>query len=250
MNDVIPERKRSWGSDENQESGGENSGCLGVVRIALLFFVLFILVIGLLVVIAYFREKGREDNDLNGMDPQDFQTPVDHPAVGQALPNIELEHYVNTDENYWTSSEDSIRLINLWAVECPPCAAETPYLAKVHEEFKSEPGFKFLSVCMTDAFSSDRPASPDDVKQFLWRAGEEELPVYRDSQSGIYNAIVQFGNDEPMRLQPEHQSLPIPVTILVDRDDVICEMWVGFDPVEGDLIADEMMRRISNELTR
>lgn len=59
--------------------------------------------------------------------------------------------------------------LNFWASWCPPCVAEMPGIAALHERLGDEVAFVLVNM----------DADPAAARQFLERHGYQDLPVYR-----------------------------------------------------------------------
>ncbi|HNN95877.1 TlpA disulfide reductase family protein [Haliangium sp. UPWRP_2] len=101
-----------------------------------------------------------------------------------------------------------LALINLWSVECGPCRAEMPTLRAMLAAFqKNFPSFGFLIVAETQ---DDR-----ELFQFL-RTHEDFLPK---------NTPILKVRGE--RIQHELATSTVPLTLLVDRGQVVRHAFVG-----------------------
>jgi thiol-disulfide isomerase/thioredoxin len=90
-------------------------------------------------------------------------------------------------------------LINLWATWCAPCRNEMPALDALQREMGSE-DFEVVAVNI-DRGDDTKP------KAFLEETGIQSLAYYRDSTTGIFNALKARG-----------LALGLPVTLLVDEE--------------------------------
>lgn len=63
--------------------------------------------------------------------------------------------------------QGKVLFINLWATWCPPCVAEMPSIAKLHEQWKDKVVFLLIN-----------DEDPDKVSRFMSERGLN-LPVYR-----------------------------------------------------------------------
>ncbi|WP_186758487.1 TlpA family protein disulfide reductase [Echinicola salinicaeni] len=82
-------------------------------------------------------------------------------STGLFTPNVDKEEKLIQDFNYAAQFKDlngnpvnmeSLRgktvFINLWATWCPPCRAEMPHIASLHEKLKDEKNIAFLMVSL------------------------------------------------------------------------------------------------------
>ena len=101
-----------------------------------------------------------------------------------------------------------LALSNLWSVECGPCRAEMPTLRAMLAAFqKNFPSFGFLIVAET----------PDDRELFQFlRTHEDFLPK---------NTPILKVRGE--RIQHELATSTVPLTLLVDRGQVVRHAFVG-----------------------
>lgn len=76
-------------------------------------------------------------------------------------------------------------LLNLWATWCPPCRAEMPSLAALHERLASE-AFSVVAVSIDD---KDRNRPQD----FLAQAGATSLDYHREPTLTLFNSLRSVG---------------------------------------------------------
>lgn len=83
--------------------------------------------------------------------------------------------------------------LNYWATWCPPCIAEMPNIQKLYEQYKDEPGIKFVMVSLDE--------DPQKAKEFL------------ANREFTFDAYQLAGR------RPEvFQSSIIPTTYIISRD--------------------------------
>jgi peroxiredoxin len=110
-------------------------------------------------------------------------------------------------------------LINFWATWCPPCRKELGDFAKAYPRLKAR-GVELMAV------SLDGSEQQHSVEQF---AAEQRLPfpvmIANDNLVAAYSLVYRqlFGG---------RRELPLPMTLLIDRDGAIARVYVG--PVEAD----------------
>ena len=121
--------------------------------------------------------------------------------VGKLAPDFEVQ---NLDGQ--AISLSSLRgkpvLLNFWAIWCPPCREEMPYLQQIYEEWSGE-GLVLLAVNIGE--------SPSAVEDFM-QARSLSLPVLLDIKEAaarMYNVTA------------------IPTTFFIDRDGILQEQVVG-----------------------
>jgi len=67
------------------------------------------------------------------------------------------------DMTHLSEYKGKVIFLNYWATWCPPCIAEMPNIQKLYEEYKSEPGIKFVMVSLDD--------DSQKAKEFLQNRG-------------------------------------------------------------------------------
>ncbi|GAG94570.1 unnamed protein product, partial [marine sediment metagenome] len=96
-------------------------------------------------------------------------------------------------------------LVNFWAVRCPPCRFEMPFIQAIFEE-SSDTELVVLAVDIGEA--------PSTVKDFI-QSGNFSFPVLLDT-----------GQDVAL----EYNIRAIPTTFLIDKDGIIQVIKVGAFP--------------------
>jgi len=127
--------------------------------------------------------------------------------VGEPAPDFQLQ-----DLDGQAVSLSDLRgkpvMLNFWAVRCPDCRAEMPFLQQIYEEW-SDKGLVLLAI--------DIGEGPSQIKEFL-EANNLSLPVLLDSDKSVaqrYN--IQF----------------IPTTFFIDSDGIIQVKIIGAFPSKG-----------------
>ena len=106
-----------------------------------------------------------------------------------------------------------VTLLNLWATWCAPCRREMPALDRLQA---AQGGAAFAVVPVSiDTGGRERPA------EFLASIGVENLPLYTDSSTEIFNELKQRG-----------LAVGLPVTVLVDENG--CHLGHMNGPAEWD----------------
>lgn len=106
-------------------------------------------------------------------------------------------------------------LLNVWATWCGPCRAEMPALEALHREFGTQ-GLRVLGASI-DVRPADR-----DVRRFVQDLGIT-FTILRDPTDRISRTFMLAG---------------VPNTVLIDREGVIAQRWIGeFDPASDDVKA-------------
>jgi len=109
-----------------------------------------------------------------------------------------------------------VTLVNFWGTWCPPCREEFPHLARLEKQHRNHADFRFVSVSL----GNDRPHDLDELRsstQAFLRSGGYDLPVYADADGRTLDglsAAIDVGG--------------VPLTLLVDRDGTITDVWIGF----------------------
>jgi peroxiredoxin len=98
-------------------------------------------------------------------------------------------------------------LINFWATWCKPCEEEMPAMQRLYDTLAPE-GFELLAVSVDE--------DPSEVASFVERMGLT-FPVLMDSDQ---------------RVARSYQTFRFPETLLIGRDGVVVERYVG--PKEWD----------------
>jgi thiol-disulfide isomerase/thioredoxin len=123
--------------------------------------------------------------------------------------------FTGADEEPMTLADfqGRVALVNLWATWCAPCRAEMPALDRLQAALGGE-DFAVVPVSV-DTGERDRPA------QFLESIGVENLPLYTDPSTKIFEALKARG-----------LAVGLPVTVLLDRDG--CRLGHINGPAEWD----------------
>ena len=83
------------------------------------------------------------------MNPDVSEESVDADTSNEAPIKVNYNLKLIDDKGNITSLEDfreKVIFLNLWATWCPPCVAEMPNIAKLHEEVKDDVVFVMLSL--------------------------------------------------------------------------------------------------------
>lgn len=97
-------------------------------------------------------------------------------------------------------------LINLWATWCGPCRQEFPYMQSAYNEMSDDIGVIALSIAADD--------TDDMIRQYKIDNGLENLPMGIDT----------------VGMSDRFDTSAIPVSIIVDRNGIICFMEAGSIP--------------------
>lgn len=117
-----------------------------------------------------------------------------------------------------------VTVFHIWAVECGPCVAELPRLRDITAGFRGERGIRFIFVTETD----------DDtlLRKFLVerRSAVPKEPVYRDLDG------------REGRLRHALGVLSQPLTLVVDRDFVVRQAFIGSVEMRRNELVDSIER--------
>jgi len=127
--------------------------------------------------------------------------------VGEPAPDFQLE---NLDGQSISLSDFRGKpvLINFWAVRCPACRAQMPYLQQVYEEWSGK-GLVLLTINNGESLSK--------IEEFM-QSQAFSLPVLLDTRGSIAQKYNITG---------------IPTTFFIDKDGIIQEKIIGAFPSKG-----------------
>jgi len=148
--------------------------------------------------------------------PTDY---ADHPAVGRALPQIDLLPLTGeaTGPGEPIGPENlsgKVVVLNFWATWCGPCVVELPDVAAIEQEFRNRPDFRFLAVSCNVATENVDQLRSDTAA--LLRKMDLDLPTYTDPDGLTRKALDDAAGFEGY-----------PTTILLDRTGTIRGVCVG-----------------------
>ena len=158
-----------------------------------------------------------------------------HAAVGAKVQQLELQPL--TGDGAPLSASDllgKVTLLNYWGPWCPPCQIEFPHLVELHEHFRANPEFLFLSVSCSGGPGDDVAMEPSTAA-FL-ATMKAEFPTYRDA--------FQHSRDHLSRAA-QLGGFAYPTTVVLDRQGVIRAVWVGYQ--SGDEVA---MQQVIEDVLR
>jgi len=121
--------------------------------------------------------------------------------VGKQAPDFQL---LNLEGQPVSLSDFQGRpvLLNFWAIRCPPCRFEMPFIQAIFEE-QSDTGLVILAIDIGEA--------PSTVKDFI--------------QSNNFSFPVLLDTDQDVAL--EYNIRAIPTTFFIDKDGIIQAIKVG-----------------------
>lgn len=177
---------------------------------------------------------GRQEPTVPGSG--DSAQPDGAASTGKTLDRVELKALGGAGES--VSLEDlkgRVVLLNFWGTWCPPCRVELPHIAEIHKRFADRSDFRLLAVsCGPSPDQETYESLQEDTRDYL--AGNRlELPTYADLGATTRQAV-----DQAVGFQG------YPTTLLLDRQGVIRQTWVGYSPgVEKEI--EERIERVLAE---
>lgn len=126
------------------------------------------------------------------------------PQVGKQAPDFQLPNLEGQSISLSDFRGKPV-LVNFWAVRCPPCRFEMPFIQAIFEE-SSDTELVVLAVDIGEA--------PSTVKDFI-QSGNFSFPVLLDTSQDV--AL-------------EYNIRAIPTTFLIDKDGIIQVIKVGAFP--------------------
>lgn len=136
--------------------------------------------------------------------------------MGKPAPPFSLTDLSDAEETL-SSYKEKVVLINFWATWCIPCRIEMPSLNRLYQKYE-ERGFVVLGI------SNDR--SRKMAENFLSKT-PVDFPVLLDSN---------------LRVAREYRVFAYPTTLLVDREGILREKFLG----ERDWMNPELSRIVEN----
>ncbi|MCM3340377.1 TlpA family protein disulfide reductase [Paenibacillus sp. MER TA 81-3] len=127
------------------------------------------------------------------------------PQAGKLAPSFSLTSTNGTTFQVGGKQEKPI-FINFWASWCDPCQAEAPDLVKLYAKYKDR--MEMLSVNVT-SYDSETKA-----KAFV-------------EKYGLVNPVLMDKKGEAFKL---YNGIAFPTNVLVDKNGVIRELFVGLRP--------------------
>jgi peroxiredoxin len=145
-------------------------------------------------------------------------------AVGQTADTESLKGQPAPDFALKTTAGPTVKLAGLhgkvvvldfWATWCPPCRESLPHLQKLSaDRARSGKGLYVLAV--------NEEETADKINRFL-KDTKFTFPVAMDSDAAVSNGYLLAG---------------IPTTVVVGRDGVIRDVFIGFDPASSEQAID------------
>ncbi len=142
-----------------------------------------------------------------------------NPAVGQALPVLELQPLTGTERGMSLENvRGKVTLVNYWGTWCPPCVEEFPHLVDLWDRYRGQDDFLLVSVSSTFDSREDVPAVRANTEQFLKRYGAS-LPTYIDADGASRQVLADLLGE---------RGFAYPTTVLLDRAGSIRAVWLGY----------------------
>ena len=121
---------------------------------------------------------------------------------GSAAPEFALPERPGGGEVSLESLRGQVVLLNFWATWCEPCEREMPAMQRLHEALAPS-GLRLLAISVDD--------TSDVVDEFR-------------AKLGLTFSILW---DADRRVANEYQAYRFPETLLIDRDGVVVERYIG-----------------------
>jgi thiol-disulfide isomerase/thioredoxin len=141
-------------------------------------------------------------------------------VLGKKAPGFELKS-VSGETVKMSDLEGKVAVLDFWAVWCGPCRKSMPFFQELQDKYGDE-GLEVVGLHV-----EDRVPSADEVAQYL-----AKLDV------SYTNLLSTVDNDNAFII------FAMPTTYLVDRDGVIVERHIGFDPATAPAELEEKVRAL------
>jgi len=141
---------------------------------------------------------------------------------GSVAPAFMLPERPGPGEIELASLRGQVALVNFWATWCAPCEQEMPAMQRLHEALGPE-GLRLLAVSVDD--------SSDAVDRFRERLGLS-FPILWDPER---------------RVADEYQAHRFPETLLIDRDGIVVERYIGPREWDAPLYQARLRRLLAGE---
>lgn len=85
-------------------------------------------------------------------------------AISAAPPTEDVSNRADIEKHFDRNA--SVRVLNVWATWCAPCAAEMPDFEKIHDAYRSK-GVSLVALSMDDALPGSRDEARKRVGSFV-----------------------------------------------------------------------------------
>lgn len=143
------------------------------------------------------------------------------PAIGQPLPELQLQPLVNTKT--LVSQQEiagKVVVLHFWGTWCPPCRLEFPGFAKVEQKFRDNRNVVLLSVSCSGGPEDDLKSLASQTQDYLSKQSPQ-MATYCDPTGMTRLSIGKLLT---------YGELGYPTTVLVDRTGNIAQVWEGYTP--------------------
>lgn len=120
-----------------------------------------------------------------------------------------------------------VRIVHLWSTTCKPCEKEFPLLKQMDLQLRSDYRGEVQFVYIADAISSG-----NSMRDYMDRH-HQSMPIgqlYRDSDNRISAELLRAlpgASVEALASAPNERLLSLPMTLLLDEDNVVRQVFVG-----------------------
>jgi thiol-disulfide isomerase/thioredoxin len=177
-----------------------------------------LIVLATVAALVFFPREGESESE-----PGVLSQAGAHPAVGQKLPQLELQHLTAPGESVTLDDlSGKVVLVNLWGPWCKACNVETPKIAELGRQYADRPDFQLLAVSCGAEFPEDIESLRKETERFVGWKKVHDLPVYSDLDCTTRRAFYSLGG-----------SGVFPTVFLMDQGGVIRRVWVGYKAGQG-----------------
>ncbi len=137
------------------------------------------------------------------------------------LDEIDIHALLNADTNPTAQSlQGKIAIFHFWGTWCGPCRQEFPEFVEVYQGYADNPQVEFISVSCSPGIENDLESLKNDTSDYL-QSLDVKMPTYADpamfTRSVITRMLASGG-------------FGYPLTIVTDRQGIVCEYWLGAKP--------------------
>lgn len=165
-------------------------------------------------------------------------------AIDRPLTALDLQAFIGAERPFTLKDlQGHVTLINFWATWCGPCRQEFPHLIEMTKRFGSESDFRLISIVSGVQAGKDLEESREQTAAFL-RKMKADFPVYVDAKGDSHRAVLELLASLSPGGDPSAIGFSLPTTLLVDRNGLVRNLWVGFAPQ----VPEEVERSVSRLL--